>query len=120
MDIAWSNCTDEKTHFYQLMSAMLVDRRASDWLKGNNHKKIDEIIEEIYASCTSSDVKKLKLQLALLSQIAHHEPDYLREKRVHIELYNRVKKITHQENDITEAILKLLKKVVLRNPEEEK
>ena len=37
----------------------------------------------------------------LLSQISHHEPDYLREKKVHIELYNRVKTIVHQENDIT-------------------
>ena len=45
MDIVWSNCTEEKTHFYQLMSALLVDRRSSDWLKGNNYSKIDEIIK---------------------------------------------------------------------------
>jgi hypothetical protein len=78
MDIAWSNCTDEKTHFYQLMSALLVDRRASDWLKSNNYSKIDDIIKETYSSCTHADIKKLKLQLLLLSQISHHEPAYLR------------------------------------------
>ena len=120
MDMTWSNCTDEKSHFYQLMSALLVDRRSSNWLKGNNHKKIDEIIEETYSSCTHNDIKKLKLQLMLLSQISHHEPDYLRERKVHIELYNKIKNISHQENDITDSTLKLMKKVVLRHPEEEK
>lgn len=96
MNIVWGNCTDEKTHFYQLMSALLVDRRSSNWLKSNDFSKIDEIIKETYASCTSADVKKLRLQLLLLSQISHHEPGYLRERKVHIELYNRIKNVTHQ------------------------
>jgi hypothetical protein len=98
----------------------LVDRRASDWLKSKNYSKIDEIIQETYASCAHTDIKKLKLQLLLLSQISHHEPAYLRERKVHLELYNKIKNITHQENDIIEAVLKLTKKVVLGNPAEEK
>lgn len=44
MDLVWSNCTEEKSHFYQLMSALLVDRRASDWVKSNNYSKIDDIV----------------------------------------------------------------------------
>ena len=49
----------------------------------------------------------------VLSQIAHHEPTYLRERKVHIELYNKIKTVTHQENDIIDSVLKLMKKVVL-------
>ena len=38
---------------------------------------------------------------------------------MHIELYNRIKNVIHQENDITEAVLKLMKKVVLGDAVEE-
>ena len=74
------------------------------------------MIKETYSSCTHSDIKKLKLQLLLLSQISHHEPAYLRERKVHIELYNRLKNVTHQESDIIESALKLMKRVVLSSP----
>jgi hypothetical protein len=55
----------------------------------------------------------------LLSQISHHESKYLRDRDVHVELYNRVKTFIHQESDITEAVLKLMKKVVLGSEKEE-
>ena len=29
MDLVWQNCSEHKTQFYHLMSALLVDRRAS-------------------------------------------------------------------------------------------
>ena len=74
LDLVWQNCTDHKNHFYGLMSALLVDRRASYWLKSDSFLKVDQVIEETYISCTNSDVKNLKLQLLMLSQIAHHEP----------------------------------------------
>lgn len=119
MDIVWKNCTEHKIHFYHLLSALLVDRRASHWLKSDNYVKIEQLLSETYSFCDNADIKNLKLQLPLLSQVAHHEPKYLRDKSVHIQLYNRIKTITHQETDITEAVLKLMKKVVLGEEKEE-
>lgn len=45
MDLIWKNCTDHKTHFYHLLSALLVDRRAADWLRSDSYKKVEQIIE---------------------------------------------------------------------------
>jgi len=37
MNLVWQNCSDQKPHFYQLMSALLVDRGASAWLTDSKY-----------------------------------------------------------------------------------
>ena len=78
MNQVWLNCSEQKTHFYHLMSALLVDRGASAWLTDNAHSKVAQLVEETYLSCTHAQLKNLRLQLLLLSQISHHVPAYLR------------------------------------------
>jgi hypothetical protein len=40
MDLVWKNCSEHKTHLYHLLAALLVDRRASNWLRSDNHSKV--------------------------------------------------------------------------------
>jgi hypothetical protein len=33
MNIIWSNCSEAKSHFYNLMGALLIHRKAAPWIK---------------------------------------------------------------------------------------
>lgn len=52
MDLIWSNCSELKSHFYNLMAGLLISRKASTWLKADNWKKVNSLIDSIYSSIT--------------------------------------------------------------------
>jgi hypothetical protein len=119
MELVWNNCTELRSHFYTLMAGLLIDRKAGKWLRESGLGKIDLLIESIYSSVTHNEFKNLKLQLFLLGQISYHEKDYLRAKQVHIELYHRLKATSHQDAEIIDAVLRIIRNIVLGNVEEE-
>lgn len=59
------------------------------------------------------------MQLFLLGQISYHESHYLREKQVQAELYNRLKNAAHQDAEITDTVLRIIRNIVLGNMVEE-
>ena len=120
MEQVWNSCTEQRTHFYTLMAGLLIDRKAGDWLRQSGLSKIDQLVESVYSSVTHSEFKNLKLQLFLLGQVSYHESQYLREKQLHVELYHRIKNANHQDNEVIDAVLRILRNVVLGNAEEEK
>ena len=119
MEIVWNNCTDLRPHFYNLMAGLLIDRKAGQWLRESSLDKIDILLGSIYNSLAHNEYKNLKLQLFLLGQISYHEAPFLREKGVHIELYHKLKNANHQDTDIIETFLKIVRNIGLGIPEEE-
>ena len=97
MNVVWGNCSEAKPHFYGLMTGLLVDRRVRDWLKSDNYSKVEQLVEIVYGSIDRSEFRNLKLQLALLSLVSNHEPQYLKEKGVHVELYHKLKGTNHHD-----------------------
>lgn len=55
------------------MGALLIYRKAKEWVRSDDYAKIKILLSEVNKSITSNSQKTLKLQLSLLSQIAYHE-----------------------------------------------
>lgn len=119
MEIVWRSCSDQRPHFYTLMAGLLIDRKAGQWVRESGLEKIDQLVESVYSSITHSEWKNLKLQLFLLGQISYHESQYLRTRQVQVELYNRLKNANHQDTEIIEAVLRIMRNIVLGNVVEE-
>jgi hypothetical protein len=54
MDLIWQNCSELKTHFYNLMAGLLIDRKARVWIQDNSYAKVDQLITIIYATIANS------------------------------------------------------------------
>lgn len=54
------------------MASLLIDKKCKEWIQVDDHKKIKDLLEEIYKSIANNYQKILKLQMSLLSQISYH------------------------------------------------
>ena len=100
MNVVWANCSEAKPYFYYLMGALLVDEKALNWLIEDNHSKCITLINDIKKSTENNNIKLLHCQMYLLMVISYHEKEFLREKKVHLELYNRVKLLIFEDSEI--------------------
>lgn len=116
LDRIWENCTEDKLHFFDLMSAMVVNRRSVVWLEQEDNRRVKELITATYASVADKKLKLTKAQISLITQISRHLYDYLLRLNCHINLYNHLKTITFSNNEILNCLVRIIKNVVLNNP----
>jgi|JI6StandDraft_1071083.scaffolds.fasta_scaffold77313_2 hypothetical protein len=116
LDRIWENCTEDKLHFFDLMSAMVVNRRSVVWLEQQDNKRVSDLIEATYTSISQKKLKLTKAQISLITQISRHLYDYLLRLNCHINLYNHLKTITFSNNEILNCLVRIIKNVVLNNP----
>lgn len=116
LDRIWENCTENKLHFFDLMSAMVVNRRSVVWLEQSSSHRVDELIEATANSITQNKLKLTKSQISLIAQISRHLHRYLLDRNCHIDLYDRLKSISFNNNEILNYLVRIIKNVVLNNP----
>lgn len=76
-------------------------------------------MQQIKGSIENNLIKSLNFQVFLLMIISSHESEFLKQERIHFDLYNRLKMLVYEDSEILDNYIRVIQNVVLGHPEEE-